>query len=286
MMVHKPTWATDPEAVDFKLIDEPLVRALNLLLTELNEQASEPSQYYFILHGLLQVSFETYKAIRGLVAEEKKYPIQAHMLDRSIIDTFFTVALLTERPEENATRYRLAGYRAFYEQFERQRHRYGGDPKWTDYLKASRDFVDKTVIALKLTEQEKKNPSAELQYWPIPGQIIRSKPPLVNDQKLAFLEEVYGWRYSEISDINHQGWHGMTLGLYGLQPQEHWHQGKFESDAVYTAILFLLMVISEIAASERGGQNEKLKYLWTILGTYFAEAADYYRLRFQELLSY
>jgi len=72
--------------------------------------------------------------------------------------------------------------------------------------------------------------------------------------------------------------------VFSSLPEHHWHPGKFESDAVYRSILYLLMIISEIEAALKLGLNQDLKYIWTIVGSYWEEAKDFYELRFSTLL--
>jgi hypothetical protein len=76
----------------------------------------------------------------------------------------------------------------------------------------------------------------------------------------------------------------MSASVFSSLPEHHWHPGKFESDAVYRSILYLLMILSEIEGFRKLGINQDLKYIWTIVGSYFEEAKDYYELRFNALL--
>jgi len=78
----------------------------------------------------------------------------------------------------------------------------------------------------------------------------------------------------------------MSASVFSSSPEHHWHPGKFESDAVYKCILYLLMIASEIEASVKLGCNQDLKYIWTIVSSYFEEAKDYYEIRFSKLLQF
>jgi len=46
------------------------------------------------------------------------------------------------------------------------------------------------------------------------------------------------------------------------------------------------MIASEIEASVKLGCNQDLKYIWTIVSSYFEEAKDYYEIRFSKLLQF
>ena len=235
------------------------------------------------LEGLLSNSFQTYKAIRKLVVEDPKYPTQAHILSRVLLDSLFSIIVLTEKPEEYAKWYEMAGYREAWEEYDREVKRFGDSLDDKPYLDEKKRFLDAFAKRLKLSPEETSNPIKKIKYWPIPSQILKGN--IVNSQKKGFLEEVYSWRYSQISGWSHQQWGGMAMGMFADKPDVHWHPGKFESDAVYAGILFLLMILSEIESSCKYGSNQKLKYIWTILGSCFQEAQDYYKLRYSDLLA-
>lgn len=109
---NKPEWSTDPEPLDFKLVNQPLEEATNQMILRLKNERRKPANFYFLLWGLLTASFQTYHAIRKLVAKDAKYPAQAHILGRSLIDTLFTVVALVDEPVNHSRKYELTGYRA------------------------------------------------------------------------------------------------------------------------------------------------------------------------------
>jgi len=179
-------------------------------------------------------------------------------------------------------KYELAGYRAMWEEYDRELKRYGSDPKWKPDLDKKKKFLDASSELFGLSEDEKVNPLKHIKYWPIPSQMLKLK--MVCDEKQGFLAEVYSWRYRHSSEWSHQAWGGMAAGVFATMTEYHWHPWKFESNAVYTGILFLLMILSEMESACNYGLKQKLRYIWTILNNYFEEAADYYSLRYNELL--
>ena len=279
---NKPEWSREPEPLDFKVVNQPLEEVINQVISNLKKENRKPDNFYFLLKGLLITSFQTYKAIRKLVAKDPKYPTQSHILGRSLIDTFFTIVMLAEKPLEYSKKYELAGYRAMWEEYDRELKRYGNDPKWKPYFDRKKKFFDASAELFSLSKDEKVKPLKHIKYWPIPSQMLKSK--MVCKEKQIFLEEVYSWRYRQSSEWSHQAWGGMAAGMFATMPEHHWHPGKFESDAVYTGILFLLMILSEIEAACNYGLKQKLRYMWTILNSYFEEAANYYYSRYNGLL--
>jgi hypothetical protein len=281
-ILNKPECSTEPEPLDFKVVNQPLEEVINQLIYQLKKENRKPDNFYFLLKGLLTTSLQTYEAIRKLIKKDPKYPAQAHILGRSLMDTLFTVVMLAEKPLEYSRKYELAGYRAMWEEYDRELKRYGRDPKWKPDLDKKKKFLDASAELFSLSKDEKVNPLKYIKYWPIPSQILKFK--MVCNEKQRFLKEVYSWRYRQSSEWSHQAWGGMAAGVFATMSEYHWHPGKFESDAVYIGILFLLMILSEIESACNYGLKQKLRYIWTILNNYFDEAADYYSLRYNELL--
>lgn len=273
----KPDWVKEPEKLSFKVVNEPLEEVTNTILNQI--QREKKDKFHFLLHGLLTTSFQTYKAIGKLVAKDPKFPAQAHILVRSLIDTLFTIVLLKQSPDENTRRYGMAGYRDMWLELERELRRYGDDSESKQYHDAKMRFLDDWANILKLTQDERTNPEKTIPYWPIPSQVLRKK--MVSKKDLNFLKEIYDWHYKSSSGMSHIAWAGMSAGVYATVPEKHWHPGKFESDAVYEAILFLLMILSEIEAVGKFGHLQKLRYVWKIIIEYFRGTAEYYETRYE-----
>lgn len=287
--LNKPEWAKEPEPLDFNLINQPLEQIYNRVISRLDKENREPKNFYFILKGLLTTAFQSYKAIRKLIATDPKYPAQAHILGRSLIDTLFTIVALTENPLENSKKYEKAGYRIQYKEYERYKMRYGSDPNWQDWLKENEKFLASLAHMIDLSEEEKNNPVNTIKYWPNPHRLLKtsqSANPIISlsSDKLKFLNQVIKWNYGQLSDWSHMGWGGMAIGIFATKPEFQWHTGKLESDAVYNGILFLLMILSEIEACCNYSEVQNLRYAWTILNSYYEEAKEYYNLRYDNLL--
>lgn len=280
--MKKPAWSKEPENLDFKLVNQPIEEVKTEILARLKTVRESAGNFLFLLEGFLSNSFQTYKAIRKLTVTDPKYPAQAHILSRVLIDTLFSIVVLTEKPEEYSRWYEMAGYREAWKEYDREFKRYSNNPEDRPYLDNKKKFLDAFATRLKLSSDEKDKPVENINYWPIPSKILEKN--IISSQKKIFLEEVYYWRYGQISGWSHQKWDGMAMGMFADKPEAHWHPGKFESDAVYAGILFLLMILSEIEASCRYGFNQKLKYAWTILGSCYEETKDYYDLRYSSLL--
>lgn len=285
--LHKPSWIKELEPLNFEIINQPLEEIINQVISQLKNDR-KGNNFYFLLWGLLKTSYQTYKAIceiSGLFAKDTKYPAQAYILGRSLIDALFTIVTLVEKPFEHTRKYLLAGYRDIWEEYNRELERYVNDPKWKPYLDNKKKLLDIFLKSYKLslTQDEKVDPRVHIKYWLIPSQLLKSN--MVCSETRRFLKEIYLWRYKQISEWSHQAWGGMAIVLFTTMPGYHWQPGKFKSDAVFTGILFTLMILSEIEASCNYGFEQKLRYIWTILKKYhFEEATYYYHLRYDTLL--
>lgn len=282
----RPQWYKDPEELDSKLIIDPLEQVYCSIKLNLEKETGEPQNFYLFVKSLLQIAYQTYSAIRKLVARNSRYPFQAHILVRSLIDNFFTIAVLMEDPEGNSMRYEKAGYRQQWETFKREKERYGSDADWTNWINERDKFFDGLSQILNLTEEEKNDP-ASIDYWPTPPQLLKGKGNssiALSSEKKVFLKEIKDWHYGEFSEASHSSWGGMAMSVFVNSPETHWTPGKFESDCVYYGILFLLMILSEIESFCHYSQNQKLCFIWTVLGASMKETKDYYDLRYSKIL--
>lgn len=280
-----PSGMKPSESIDFKVINNPLEEIYRSTVSNL-EKFSSATLTSFLIISILKSSYMTYKAIRKLVAdtESEKYSIQAHILSRSIIDAMFVVSALLDNPD-NVRKYEKAGYREYWEKLQQEKEKYGNDPDFVVYLQEKDALLFQLQETMKLTPEEKADPHKRIPYWPIPGQLVRKGAKFVtSSERLLFLQEIYKWHYGDPSGISHLDWGGMAMSVFATMPQYHWDPGKFESDAAYTGILFLLIMLSEIEVSYNYGLKNDLKYIWTILGEYYLEVKEYYKMRYASLL--
>lgn len=279
----KPEDLPEPKGLDFKVIGPPLKKLTNEILEALlNDWKQSEQPHLFVFWGQLTACFRIHQAILKLVSKDSKYPDVARILGRSVIDAFFNVAAIADSPVEHARLYEIHGYRVGQEKLEKERESYEHDPDWVSFFRKKEQFMGQTADLLGLSADERENPGKHIPYWPTPSQM--RKWDLLSDKTRSFLEHVYEWEYGLHSEFSHQSWLGMAMGVFATKPDDHWVPGKFESDAVTTGILFLLMILSEIEAVCRYDNEQKLRYLWTILKMTFLCAEEYYSMRYDVLL--
>ena len=279
--IPKPDWVKKPEPIDFRVLNEPLEKVLWDFDRQLDKEMMQPRLYCYVVRMLLKASYQTYKAMRQLVADDQevKYGCQAHILSRSIVDAFFNVALLTEDPNNNPRWYRLAGYRQIWEMYQHELRLYADEPDMMPRLDCWKGVLEEAPKIDELTSEEIANPTS-IKYWPTPSQMRR----IFKGEKKAFVERVYAETYGLVSACSHMAELGVAASLFSSMPDAHWNPGKFESDAIMVAMLFLLMSLSEVESVCRFGHEQDLRYVWTLLANYCKDARNYYNSRYDALL--
>lgn len=282
LRMTKPSWATDPEPLDFKVVNEPLEKLLKRTINTLERKArAQFAEFDFLAQKILESCYQTYKAIRKLVAKDPKYPTQAHILSRSLLDSLFVIEAFSEDPIKYPKAYALAGYRMIWEEHTKKVQKYGDDPNWNGYLAYEAKLIEYSAKIFNLSNDERNLPRKNIPYWPIPSKML--KDGIFSKSRYLFLKEIYDQDYGWESALSHSQWVGMSASVFSSLPENQWHPGKFESDAVYKSILYLLIIISEIEAVSDIGIKQDIRYIWTIVGSYFEEAKEFYDKRFVEL---
>ena len=285
LSIKKPKNLPKLKKIDFKLINDPLENVIKKFINLLKYETRPPKNFNLNLWGLLESSYLAYKAARKLIARDPKYPVQAHILSRSILDSLFNICLLVEDPNYYSRKFELAGYLSWRKEYERRKIEYENDPRFKELIDIFQEHIEKGAKYYNLSNEEKENPEKNIKRWPIPSRILNKKL-IKSTEKREFLQKIYKDHYGEVSEISHQTFTGMAMGVYANIPEEHWYPEKIGSDALYRCILFLLMILSEIDAEMIYKQNQKLKYIWTLLSSFFLEAKEYYNIRYDNFLQY
>ncbi len=284
LIPKKPEGIPPPAEIDFKVLNEPLETIATAELNLLEREKRAPSRYYALLNAILLISLQTYRAIRKLVARDPKYPAQAHMLTRPMIDAIFVVVVLAEDPEENTKKWWASAFRDVWVDYLRRRELDKGYPEWEPITEMLRRLAEDIANDLALNKQQREDPRAHVKMWPNPSRVVQAQSTWANEDTKKFLKLLHDTRYADSSQMSHLAMKGLSAGVLAADPEAQWDPGKLESDAAALGILFLLMLLSEIEAACQYGLAEKVKYIWTVLGNYSGEAKEYYDARYSVLL--
>ena len=223
-----------PEELDFKVVNQPLEKVVRKVLERLKSEQRQPTRFYFIILCLLETCLDTYRAIRKLVAEEPKYPAQAHVLCRSMLDAVFNVAALCDNPCRNSERYEKAGWRDLQRTLQRQMDLIRDDAQWAPLCQHYQAFLGSAAEVAGLSADERSNPDA-IQFWPTPSRMLRGG--MLSAGLREFLKRLLDEEYDPYSGQAHVHWIGIVMGMFAKRTGAQVHPGMVESGAVYIGLL-------------------------------------------------
>ncbi|OGK20270.1 hypothetical protein A3C23_04930 [Candidatus Roizmanbacteria bacterium RIFCSPHIGHO2_02_FULL_37_13b] len=133
-LIKKPAGVTELEDINFQLVDQPIKELYKITAKNLANDDIEHEHTNHLLKLKLAANFQTYRAICKLVKDEPRFPVQGHILARSILDSLFTIFALIDSPEKNTRWFEIAGYKDTMKFFELEKERYSDDILYKDYL--------------------------------------------------------------------------------------------------------------------------------------------------------
>ncbi len=286
---RKPDWVKPPTfSMDFKMIDGPLQGIYRTIVDRLRKEEPDPHGFHHFLRTLLKTNLETHRAIVRLIGKDqkRKFPFQATVLIRTMVDSLFTIVALRTDPANRSRQYDLAGYGSTWERHQRESNKYGSDPGWKNHLEEQQKFLDFRASRLGLSVSERADPT-RFPRWPIPSRMVdngKQKIQFSADEQ-DFLKHVYEWHYGDLSSHSHIHWGGMAFSVTASSPEDQWIPGQVESNVAMESLLFMLMLLSEVEAFKKYGTNQDLRYLWVVLAEGFLDPKEYYEMRYSEILA-
>jgi len=283
-------------------VDSLLGSTANKIHREWPSALSNVSGAREFLLTTVKMAENTYRTVRYICADVPKdpdrklsYAISVPPLNRTILDSVFTVVFMLEDLPSRCQWYHRAGWRALSEELNRYKGGYGDLPEWQTWLANLGKLVQDGISIYGITPQEVADPTT-IKQWPNPGQmphygVKRGVPLPATRQFLVFLND---WCYRELSSQAHLSFEGvLKVGalllrdtLLGAQRDhlEETQLPRFKSSQLGRTLTLVLTLLSEIDAYFGFGSRQKLRYLWTILGSYCLESKEIYEKRYQALL--
>lgn len=285
----KPDWVTEPVNINFKSV-HPLKEISQKIIDKLSGEEDKVGNFHFLLRNIVVLNLQNYKAVCELAkdSQQGKFALQASFMSRSVLDGLFNVFLLLEDPIPNSEWFEKAGYREARQDLERDQEYYEDKPQAQGFIESQEKMVESMADFLKISKEEIENPKL-IKYWPTPGMMIRmvkDKKIAMPSEKVEFLKELEKWHYGQLSGWSHGQWSALAMAVFASMPEEHWEPGKFDSNAAYFGMLYLLMLLSEIDGYKKYGLNKELSKVWLKIAGGYDEAKEYYELRYRNLLNY
>ena len=192
---------------------------------------------------LLRQSLHTYDLFFYLNADEKRhkeagwrvaYGAVVLPLIRCMIDCLYNITAILDNPAR-AYDFRKSGYKKALTALDADEKRYGGDPKWDNYIAKQRAMCHRLLAADGFTLQE----VFDARVWPTLGKYSQPKRnmPLTNHQ--TFLKELTHGFWQEYSSMAHGTFDGLLTTALFYTPKDVPHDERDKVDEMYERMIFL-----------------------------------------------
>jgi hypothetical protein len=252
------------------------------------------------IHAMLRQAWNIYGLFFFVNADEHRkggvwkpgYTAALLPLIRTMIDILYNVTTILANPGKNAYLFREAGYRRVLADWDEAQAKYGGDPKWGEYIERNRRGVEDGMRADGITKLEVE--SAE--KWLTMSEYLRvnkGQPPTPHQE---FLKRLTFGYWKEYASASHAAFQGLLPNAIFFMPHAVPHEArdKFEvavDDMVAIHLTRLaglfISVIAEIQAYFRfdGARiNERIREVWDAL-LLMPDVRELYDGRYAELMN-
>ena len=295
-MEELPTWKRELPATPHKLLNDLVTVLVEFYSEHLRRDRSDgrlqPGNAWELLRGFLIAAMQTYASICILLEKKrsKRLMLQAGVLNRALFEILATVFAILEDPESRARMLLRESHKAQATRYQYLKSRWGGDPQWVEYLDVYRKGLAIMGKEIGLAPADALNPKVIADEWPTPGVMIYGRQrdgvqPFISGTRLEVLKETYRNHYPHQSAQAHGRIAALAVALLVDDPDSQWNPGHGESYIVFTALLFLACILSELEIAGGYQRHPKLAELWTYLRNVDGEATALWTLRYEALLA-
>jgi hypothetical protein len=291
--------------LDATTFQKPLGQLAEVLAQKLRREAPKliaaPNFVAVDLHVLIRQAMYTYDLLFYLNADERRetdpywrnaYTIVTLPLIRNMIDCLYNITAILQNPGVNGPWFRKSGFRKVLAALEEDESRYGGQQKWDDWIKKTRDGINLQMRANGFVMSEILAQSS----WPTMGKYISDKQPggTITPHQDFLKTFTYG-RWREYSAMAHGTFEGlMPVAMYYITDSFP-HEDRPKVDEVHPRVLalhigraavILLCIITELQAYFRfdgANINERIHNIWNALMPVF-EVRELYDERYAQLM--
>ncbi len=238
------------------------------------------------MYVLTRKAMRTYDLLFYLNADERRegdcywrsvYSIAALPLIRTMIDCLYNITAILQDPAKNGTWFRESGYKKALAALDEDEKRYGGQPKWDNWIGRNRSMLD---LGVRATGLRMDDVAARKVPWPALGKYALDKSPGgVTTAHQNFLKTFTLGKWREYSAMSHGAFEGLmpTAMFYVRDAMPHDDRPKIEE--TFERVLFLhigraagilLSIVTELQAyfrfDDNGARiNERIHEMWDIL---------------------
>ncbi len=194
-------------------------------------------------------------------------------LVRCLIDCLYNVTVILENPGAKGFQFRESGYKQMLQALDADEHRYGGEPKWDDWITRLRREIDLDMRMHGFTEAAVR----AARTWPTLSGYLRVKKgtPLTPHQE--FLKKLTFGFWQEYSGMAHATFQGLAPTAIFYTPQDLPHEVRPQVETASEIMIsihvprvagILLCMLTEVQAYFRfdGAHiNQRLHQVWNAL---------------------
>lgn len=253
------------------------------------------------LYFLMRQAQQTYDLFFFVNADKRRfedpdwraaYTVVMLPLVRTMIDCLYNVTAILQSPGANGHLFRSSGYRLRLEALDADAARYGGDPKWDDWIARQRKDIDFDMRTNSFNEAQVR---ASKDLWPTLSRYLRVSPGSSPTPHQDFLRKLTLGFWQEYSGISHATFQGLMPIAVFLAPKDLPIEERPKvDDAIETVIaihiprvsVILLCILTEVQASLKfdGARiNERIHEIWNAL-ILAPEVKELYDERYAQLM--
>jgi len=252
------------------------------------------------IYFLLRQAQRTYDLFFYLNADERRlkdsdwkiaYSAVTLPLVRTMIDCLYNITAILQNPGVKAHEFRASGYRLTLKALDADEQRYGGDPKWSEYIASRRKSISFDMRMNGFNEAEVR----EAPTWRTLSGYLRVKKTVQLSAHQEFLKRLTFGFWQEYSGISHATFQGlMPIALF-FNPKDLPHEDRPSIDNVGELMIathiarvsgILICILTEVQAYCRfdGAHiNQRLHEIWNALVA-VPEIKELYDERYSRLM--
>lgn len=234
------------------------------------------------------VARASYGAARLLCADKTaenpkhlEFVTAAGPIVRTILDSVSTLIFIFEDPERRWREFEQSGWREDYEGLVRLQKAYGDKSEWTEWLKGKQELTDwlRNQAGIDVAVRP-----ASVKWFPTPGGMAKSATDPARKARLQYLND---WIYKELSAEAHLSLTGAIKRGAPLLNIGNNHDSlhKVRSDSVFTAVVLVLCLFSEVVIALHLDHRQKLVQVWATIANYWGPAEELYGNFYSQLLT-
>jgi hypothetical protein len=291
--------------IDARTFQTPLAELAEVMAQKVKREAPavlpEPKFVAADLHVLIRLAMRTYDLLFYLNADERRatdcywrpvYSIITLPLIRNMIDCLYNITAILQDPDRNSSWFRKSGYKQRLKALDEDQARYGGQPKWDEWISENRDWTQFAIRVDGLTVAEV---SAQ-PLWPTLGRYVKDKQAggtLTPHQEFLKTFAYGAWR--EYSAMAHGAFEGlMPIAIY-YAPDSVQYEERSKVDEKHPLIMsmhlaraaaILLCIVTELQAHfhfDAARIDERIHKMWNVLMPVF-EVEELYNGRYAQLM--